>query len=340
MDKPYAATIALDTLGNALVAGDFRLYAPNGEQLRLVDFFRLADGANLAIVQRRSANANGLLIARTAQNPRYYGTSLLIGITGPAEWPVALALNDGSVVIAEVVGSGQSRTAKLRRMFANSSFDVTWGPDQAYALGINLTVTALAHDELGRLLVAGTDGNGGFVRRYDLTLRPDFVKTFAQEFYNSGLKHYFVTAEQPEVQAILRGAAGPDWTQTFRGFRVYPISPNPPPDSKPVCRFYGNRTIDPLSGKPYGPNSHVFVLDGAECEAVKFDVGWAYEGIAYYIHEPVNGSCAFWQTPVYRVYNNRAGQNDSNHRFVTSTSLYAQMTSQGWKGEGIVMCAP
>lgn len=41
-----------------------------------------------------------------------------------------------------------------------------------------------------------------------------------------------------------------------------------------------------------------------------------------------------------RVYNNRFAFNDSNHRYMTSQSLYTQMLGLGWSGEGTVFCAP
>ena len=45
-----------------------------------------------------------------------------------------------------------------------------------------------------------------------------------------------------------------------------------------------------------------------------------------------------WGDPVYRSYNNRFAQNDSNQRFTTSLVVYEQMREAGWRGEGVVMC--
>ena len=42
---------------------------------------------------------------------------------------------------------------------------------------------------------------------------------------------------------------------------------------------------------------------------------------------------------VNRAYNNRAAQNDSNHRFTTSDSEIRSMGEKGWAVEGTVMCA-
>ena len=43
---------------------------------------------------------------------------------------------------------------------------------------------------------------------------------------------------------------------------------------------------------------------------------------------------------LYRAYNNRFAQNDSNHRYATDVAVYNSMVTMGWSGEGVVMCAP
>ena len=72
-------------------------------------------------------------------------------------------------------------------------------------------VSALAEDDSGRLLVAGTDANGGFASRFQLTLDPFYETRFAIEFWNSGLNHYFMIADPIEEDLIRRGSAGPGW---------------------------------------------------------------------------------------------------------------------------------
>ncbi|MBK7474336.1 MAG: hypothetical protein IPI73_30355 [Betaproteobacteria bacterium] len=73
---------------------------------------------------------------------------------------------------------------------------------------------------------------------------------------------------------------------------------------------------------------------------MNLDPGWTYEGTAFHLFAPVNGQCANDQQPVYRVYNNRFAQNDSNHRYITDAGVYAQMQAQGWLPEGVVLCGP
>lgn len=151
------------------------------------------------------------------------------------------------------------------------------------------------------------------------------------EFYNINLRHYFVTAVQAEAMAIDSGSAGAGWVRTGFSYDVYTSPVNHGGIATvPVCRFYGT------PGK--GPNSHFYTADATECAAVKQDPGWFYEGIAYHIQPPVNGGCPAGTQPIYRTYNNRAAQNDSNHRFITNSNTFDQMAANDWVPEGIVMC--
>ena len=45
-------------------------------------------------------------------------------------------------------------------------------------------------------------------------------------------------------------------------------------------------------------------------------------------------------TPVWRLYNDRFAQADSNHRFVASPDTYRHMIANGWIGEGVAFCSP
>lgn len=154
-------------------------------------------------------------------------------------------------------------------------------------------------------------------------------ETTAKEFYNTTLGHYFLSAGPGETAGILAGAAGPGWVLTGQSFKVWLSKPT---DSfaavvNPVCRFYGR-----------GPNSHFFTAEPGECELVKQDPGWFYEGIGFYIR-PVGNACPAGYLQVNRAYNNRFRFNDSNHRFSTSDSTMRDMARQGWTVEGTAMCA-
>ena len=156
------------------------------------------------------------------------------------------------------------------------------------------------------------------------------------EFYNTTLKHYFVTASQAEAAGIDNGAAGPGWVRTGYSYDVqgFPVNAQSAQAkaffTNPVCRFYGTPGV--------GPNSHFYTVDDAECTAVKRDPGWFYEGIAYHVQPPVAGNCPAGTQPIFRLYNDRAKFNDSNHRFVTNLSTFQQMGERGWSMEGLVMC--
>ncbi len=183
-------------------------------------------------------------------------------------------------------------------------------------------------------LVAGTYGRG--IWKTSTYSAPPTLNVV--EFYNVNLNHYFVTGGAGEISSIESGGAGPGWSRTGDMFRAYP---DPAQGTQPVCRFYGNPAINPATGLRRGPNSHFYTINPGECEFVKQDVGWVYEGIAFHAYPlSTGGGCASGQVPIYRVYNGRWQQNDSNHRFTTSLATYNQMIAAGWGAEGIVMCAP
>jgi dienelactone hydrolase len=156
----------------------------------------------------------------------------------------------------------------------------------------------------------------------------------ALEFHNTILDHYFLAAGQDEIDSILAGGAGPGWELTRESFKVWPQMPaDTLTQAAPVCRFYGA-----LAG---GPNSHFFTASADECEIVKRNGGWFYEGIGFYIR-PVGSNprqCPPGLLSVNRAYNNGFIRNDSNHRFTTSDSTIREMESAGWTVEGTVMCA-
>jgi fermentation-respiration switch protein FrsA (DUF1100 family) len=158
-------------------------------------------------------------------------------------------------------------------------------------------------------------------------------ETRALEFHNTFLDHYFIAAGQDEIDSIRNGGAGQGWELTGQSIKVWPAMP---PDTftavGPVCRFYGR----PAGG----PNSHFFTASVSECEGVKRQGGWFYEGIGFYIRTVnADGKCPDGLLSVNRAYNNGFPRNDSNHRFTTSDSTLREMGSKGWAMEGTVMCA-
>jgi uncharacterized protein (DUF1800 family) len=152
----------------------------------------------------------------------------------------------------------------------------------------------------------------------------------AVEYFNTSLGHYFMTSDPAEQRFVDTGGAGMGWTRTGGRFGVFARSGDAAGLS-PVCRFYGRPGV--------GPNSHFYTADRAECEKVKTDSGWQYEGIAFHVAEAAGGKCAPGSTAVYRSYNNGFARNDSNHRFTVDATVFAKSASFGYAQEGAVMCA-
>jgi len=88
-----------------------------------------------------------------------------------------------------------------------------------------------------------------------------------------------------------------------------------------------------------GPNGHFYTADPAECNQVKLDPGWHFESLDFTITPAAAGACPQGLRPVYRAYNNRFAQHDSNHRITANQAAYQQQLAAGWSGEGVVMCA-
>jgi hypothetical protein len=168
-------------------------------------------------------------------------------------------------------------------------------------------------------------------------LTPQAVTVF--EFFAPSLNHYFRTAIAEEAAALTANPAL-GFLPTGNDFRAY-LRSTYPADANPVCRFYGSVTP--------GPNSHFYTAEAAECTAVKnlqftqptTQPRWNFEEIAFAINLPTSPGVCPGGAPVkvYRAYNNRALQGDSNHRYTTDVGAYNQLVANNWIGEGVVMCA-
>jgi hypothetical protein len=150
-----------------------------------------------------------------------------------------------------------------------------------------------------------------------------------------------MTASATDIEALDNGAYG-GWKRTGQAFNVWTRSADAFPGARPVCRFYA-----PLH------NSHFFTADANECEALQAAekrgraaaqtakqsfAGWQFEGIAFHAMPPVDGACPAGTTRVMRSYNNRAAQNDANHRFTADAAQSTAMA--GWIDEGTAFCSP
>jgi len=149
----------------------------------------------------------------------------------------------------------------------------------------------------------------------------------AYGFFHHGIKHYFVTTSPSEVEI---GIEVDGWELVDFGFHVWPAEGPAPNAAVPVCRFYS-----------YEVNSHFYTADAAECEGLQeMETSWVYEGIAFQTLVPVANACPAGTDPVWRLYNNRHAEKDSNHRFVASSETYRTMIASGWIGEGVAFCSP
>jgi hypothetical protein len=244
---------------------------------------------------------------------------------------------NGDMVILLQMRDGSQYTPKWVRITAQGQPVATFGTGGVMEGTLDQSSAALFLRDLeDRWLTIGYSAASGVVTRYEGE-RPASYPVV--EFFNSTLGHYFVTAGPGEIASIDAGGAGPGWQRTGQQFRAWIDEGGIPLSAPKVCRFYGT--------PKKGPNSHFYAINGPECESVKQDAGWTYEGMAFSLYpgrsNGTNGqtpSCPDGLIPVYRAYNNRYATNDSNHRYTTSTPIYQQMLQQGWSAEGVVFCSP
>jgi len=176
-------------------------------------------------------------------------------------------------------------------------------------------------------------------------LPPPTAIAQVDEFYHSGLRHYFITADAAEKQVLDTGVHS-GWIRTRESFKAYAKGSNTSGSVNPVCRFYSPPQICSYYACEVGPDSHFFSADAGECLTVSRSYGRIYGeemNNAFQINLPdkTSGACQVGTTPVYRLWNQRV---DSNHRYTTSVAIKAQMIASGYLAEGygpdgVVMCA-
>lgn len=290
------------------------------------------DGSVLLV---RPGSVNQLLVSRYAGGAvdGRYGSGGTAAIAGPAGVRGVFPTPDSGVLI--VTDSESAAVDGRNESIVFLKLDATGRPEPSFGLGGRADLSTSQLSEFPFQMTMEADGflalylhtsfrSGGDARYnfYFVRLQavPDIV-----EFENAALRHYFIGYDNAEARGIDAGAAGPGWARTGLSFR--------PGGKSPVCRFYGTPGV--------GPNSHFYTADPDECELVKRDRGWTYEGIAFHVTTPTDGRCIpSTQRPVIRFYNNRAAQNDSNHRYLANEALAASMVAQGWILEGLVFCPP
>jgi len=155
----------------------------------------------------------------------------------------------------------------------------------------------------------------------------------AVEYYHAGLDHYFVTALPDEI-AKLDGGSFAGWQRTGRSFSVFPADAA---GRAPVCRFF-SAAFAPKS-------SHFYSALPNECDLLKGNPAWQYEGEAFAVALPdAAGNCPDSLVPLYRFYNNGQG-GAPNHRYATASDVRDEMLARGWVAEGagamgVAACVP
>jgi len=282
------------------------------------------EGASIALFLR--LNADGSADAT-------YATGGVLGISLASTTLImqaAVLQPDGKVVALLKNFAGGAPV--LARITAAGVQDATFGTAGATTIdaGLRASSNSLALQADGKILVGIENypavGASGPSRQSIFRFQGDPITGTIVEFFNAALNHYFITASAVEQASIDAGGSGPGWTRTGKTFKSGGVSR--------ACRFYGTPGV--------GPNSHFYTLDPAECAQVRMDPGWHFESYDFSA-SPADalGGCPSGTLPVFRAYNHRFAQNDSNHRYAVDTVAYdTQVDILGWTGEGVVFCVP
>jgi hypothetical protein len=155
-----------------------------------------------------------------------------------------------------------------------------------------------------------------------------------REYWHRTFDHYFFTADQAEMLAIETGRFS-GWQappSAGRGFATFIESAL---GRVPVCRFF-SVAFAPKS-------SHFYAAGQAECDSVKSNADWTYEGVVGYVYATIGGGVCPQGLPLYRLYNNGQG-GAPNHRYTVDAFVRLEMIQDGWipegLGIGVVACVP
>lgn len=320
-----------------------RITAPAGTSYPLYDVQIGADGKAYIAASAFGNGANAIVVRLNADGTpdAGFGQGGIAKLTWTGQSAYAFSVfprADGKVIVVGAVNEsiGQS-FGYAARLTAAGQLDPTFGVN-----GISPRVgTNPTWFDKGAVLadgaILGLGRSSAVPDAFDdvdsLVVRIVGVETTTPvvEFHNTTLDHYFITADPVEAAAIDAGAAGPGWARTGKGFK----SGGP----SRVCRNYGSSEIDPATGARRGPNSHVYSIEAVECLAIRADPGWHFESYDFSGWLRLAPACPAGTVGVYRAYNGRFAQNDSNHRYTIEPAVYNTMVAQGWSGEGIVFCA-
>lgn len=157
------------------------------------------------------------------------------------------------------------------------------------------------------------------------------------QYAHSSFGHYFMTADESELVALD--------SHRFSGWEIMESTyVNRPGEFMrfgfwtaregriPVCRF--------LSTAFAPKSSHFYTASAEECETVKSNPHWLYEGQVGYVLPTASVTGCPSGVPLYRLYNNGAG-GAPNHFFTIDPELVAGWVQYGgWTLEGLLGCVP
>jgi hypothetical protein len=255
-------------------------------------------------------------------------------VVGTTSAPHAFKLSNTGNAALTISGVAGSNTAEFAlgastckgslAAGASCTFNVTFAPTAAGTRSSSISVTSTG---AGSPQIFAVSGNG-------TTSTPPCEDTIElTEYYHQGFDHYFVTGNSVEVSKLDAGAFV-GWTKTGLKLKACAHEDH---DTSNVCRFFST-AFAPKS-------SHFYTAKADECEALKGNSSWAFEGGVFdTVLAAADGTCAAGLVPVYRLYNNGKG-GAPNHRYTTLVSLRDQMIADGWVLEGngpgfAFMCAP
>ena len=170
----------------------------------------------------------------------------------------------------------------------------------------------------------------GAAHGFPVNFPPQPVGQRILEYKNDITGHYVMLWNRAEINFVEAGNAGPGWHRTGYVYSGFDVTASYVPPGNRMCRFYAP-----------GPNSHFLTARPFECQGLKANPasGWIFERDDIVVYMPDDsGSCGA-NLPVYRLFNNRAAFNDTNHRHVADQALRAQLVSEGWIDEGIAFCS-
>lgn len=301
------------------------LYA-NGVMVRIGAGWVPANSGAVAI------NANGHVAGyQNYFSPGGFYTGMWLYAAGaeePIGCPFRRCFPAGINSCDQVVGYAVDTTGAISGAFL---WDAVTGGTPLTVPGWTLT-SASAINDRGQVVAQGCNSEGC----QGLRLEPVAVVS-AVEFFHAGYGHYFVTVNPHEIASLDNGTLA-GWQRTGRTFDVWRSSAA---GLDPVCRFWSGQSFAPKS-------SHFYTPYADECDKVKQDPVWSFEGIAYFARMPEGAlgarTCPAGTQPLFRAYN-KGVSGAPNHRYTTDPAVLDAMIAQGWIMEGeaatrVFACVP